>query len=74
MLLIKLNSKVDEWFDAKKNLQKKNHENKEGDYYNPMIPYAFPLIFIVHLGHREGINPPHKELPNPTPFVNWLPI
>jgi len=56
-----------------KKFTKKENENKEGDYYNPLIPSPFPLIFSVHLQHREGIKPPHKELPNPTPFVNWLP-
>jgi hypothetical protein len=74
MLLIKLNTKVDEWFDAKEILQKKTHENKEDGYYNPLIPSHFLLIFIVHLRQIEGIKHLHKELLNPTLFVNWLPI
>lgn len=55
-----MNIKVDEWFDAKEILQKKKHENKEGDYYNPLIPSHFSLIFTVHLQHKEGTKPPSQ--------------
>jgi hypothetical protein len=39
-------------------------------YYNLLIPSHLSLIFIVQLRHKEGKKPIHKELPNPTPFVD----